>query len=105
MISIKEQLELAAKAAGYGEVWYLDGHDTPYVGPKFKLGGTVLYRVFNPYEDDGEAFRLAVKLNLLYGINTDLLNHYLALELPFDDPCAAMRRAIVCAAADLGRMT
>jgi hypothetical protein len=58
---------------------------------------------WNPLTDDGDALRLAVNLHLLYGINTDILNHYLALELPSDEPLAATRRAIVRAAAEIGR--
>ena len=57
---------------------------------------------WNPIDDDGDALRLAVKLHLLHGINTDILNHYLELQLPSDDPYAATRRAIVRAAAEIG---
>ena len=38
----RELLEKAAKAAGLGEVWYLtDDSQTPYIGPRFKLGHPV----------------------------------------------------------------
>ena len=84
----KELLELAAKAAGvesngvYG--WCVEGSDV----------------VWNPLTDDGDALRLAVKLGLLAddGYTATFCN-----ALDKDDPYAATRRAIVRAAAEIGR--
>ncbi len=89
-------LELAAKAAGIDTTRCLQYEDGAFDWPG-KAGR------WNPLTDDGDALRLAVNLHLLYGINTDILNHYLALELPSDEPLAATRRAIVRAAAEIGR--
>ena len=60
----RELLEAAAKAAGYGAVWYLGDGGTPYVGTPYKQGGPVDYRTFSPLTDDGDALRLAVKLRV-----------------------------------------
>ena len=99
----KELLELAAKAAGakwdkWCSLWTLDEEE------------------WNPLTDDGDALRLAVKLELevcttnvkdidgkifkiahVIGPDTD------CLEKHKDDPYAATRRAIVRAAAEIGR--
>lgn len=105
----RELLEKAAKAAGLGEVWYLDGSDTPYVGPRYKIGETIKYTTFNPRYDDADAFRLAVALHLK-------IEHYSFTLAGFDhvgasnahtvmygnDPCAATRLAILRAAAAIG---
>ena len=97
----KELLELAAKAAGHSEVWYLDGKDTPYVGPKYVPGEPIGYTIFNPLKSDGDALRLAVKLGL--EIRTD--GPYLIAVTPryVDNEYAATRRAIVKAAAEIGK--
>lgn len=96
-MSDRKMLEDAAKAAGIDVRWY----QVDCLRVADKCNGFA--GKWNPLTDDGDALRLAVKLHLLYGINTDILNHYLALELPSDDPLAAIRRAIVRAAAEIGR--
>ncbi len=114
-MSDRELLELAAKAAGYGEVWTLDSDpDTFYIGPRY-TGGAPKYRVWNPLTDDGDALRLAVKLGLdleLHGCNSthpyavafDCNRNIGEEEQPDNgDPYAATRRAIVLAAAEIGR--
>ena len=98
----KELLELAAKAAGYGAIWYVDGSATAYIGPKYEFGKPIGYKIFNPLTDDGDALRLAVKLSLFDGLEKAASE--LAAEVNFDlDPCEATRRAIVRAAAEIGR--
>jgi hypothetical protein len=113
----KELLELAAKAHGYlvydagCEGWF-------YKEPDGTRGAW-----WNPLEDDGDAFRLAVKLGIAvtpYPVfqcskhsvivkqhrNTDLQREHNpteVAELYGDDPCAATRRAIVRAAAAIGK--
>ncbi len=98
-------LELAAKAAGYGEVWTLDSDpDTFYIGPRY-TGGAPKYRVWNPLTDDGDALRLAVKL--FDGDDMDVIWYNarrLRAERPELDEVAAIRLAIVRAAAEIGRI-
>jgi hypothetical protein len=87
----RELLELAAKAAGI-EVWF-DDNGTPWVdGDK---------RVWNPLTDDGDALRLAVQINTLDLLS--VLDNYGDADLYNKDPQAATRRAIVRAAAEIGR--
>lgn len=110
----KELLEAAARAAGYGPVWYLEDGGTAYVGTPYRLGGPVDYRTFSPLTDDGDALRLAVKLNIdvmhATGNGTDygqsvtfaLGDDYEALTERHagpEDKLRATRRAIVRAAA------
>ena len=94
----RELLEYAAKAAGIG--WDL------YEGEWY--GGGVSPN-WNPLTDDGDALRLAVKLeiqlDLRHSMNT--VRAYGApqgmLEEGAKDPLAATRRAITRAAAEVGR--
>jgi hypothetical protein len=111
----RELLEKAAKAAGYGDVWYLEGSGTPYVGPRYQLGSPVAYRTFQPLTDDGDALRLAVKLRLDLQFSEAAPQHshprataWVGTPLRFDefvreDAPAAARRAIVRAAAALAK--
>ena len=84
----KELLELAAKAAGYKM------HPEKFVGDYWLKDGMV----WNPLTDDGDALRLAVKLKLL-----DQHNVIYGQWDGGDDPYAAQRRAIVRAAAEIGK--
>ena len=92
----RELLELAAKAAGYEYA---------------KHGGYIVVDGipgnWNPLTDDGDALRLAVKLeiDLWFGCG-GLSAHGLAMDIEEDygrDRCAATRRAIVRAAAEIGK--
>jgi hypothetical protein len=86
----KELLELAAKAAGItlGEYW------TPHLGRHHD-------HCWNPLTDDGDALRLAVQLNIL---KNAYLESWIAQEVGKGlDWYAATRRAIVMAAAQIGR--
>ncbi len=88
----REMLKLAAKAAGIqgkystGVIWYKN--------PFGDEAG------FNPLNDDGDALRLAVKLNLWEAVR---FAHRLLGSPGCQDLYAATRRAIVRAAAELGR--
>jgi hypothetical protein len=103
----RELLELAAKACQYkymnSALW--DGRDVVEYG-------------WNPLEDDGQALRLAVKLGLdvcidtkierepcthVIGFRSDLGSGTLDAIENHGDPYAATRRAIVRAAAEIGK--
>lgn len=104
----KELLELAAKAVGYARMKYFD--DTPYISGDIN-GDDFL--PWNPLEDDGDALRLAVKLRidirLFDRTNSDHMDCLVDRlgrgfgESRGSDPYAATRRAIVRAAAEIGR--
>lgn len=106
----EELLTLAAKAAGY-TLWWKEGickggpYRAPFIGDK----------PWRPLEDDGDAFRLAVKLEM----RVSVFNGVVEVDAGYnyggsccydvhdevdtqEDPYAATRRAIVRAAAELG---
>lgn len=106
----KELLELAAKAAGYDFAWYCRGANNPNGEPNVPcVSGTE----WNPLDSDADALRLAVKLNIIVGmyetyanagaIGTDMDITVWLHEV--NDPYAATRRAIVLAAAEIGKNT
>lgn len=105
----RELLELAAKAAGV-DFYTPEGMDTPWCGRGFYLRGCA---VWNPLEDDGDALRLAVKLGIELAFTRNKIGagrHSAASYLTWvnedrkvEDPCAATRRAVVRAAAEIGR--
>ena len=102
----RELLELAAKAAGlnYRDDLWNAGHVHTEFG----------WREWNPLTSDGDALRLAAHLRLTvgdedqsvrsmafaYARHTDMPRCY---EPSQNDPAAAYRRAIVRAAAEIGR--
>lgn len=118
----REDFEMAAKAAGYDVRWY-GRHFAPegfrFFGSKNdRLHGTP----WNPRDDDGDALRLAVKLQLSisHGSAVDAnqdLQGVIAWLGPIDHPtaiaqescvgaegvAAATRHAIFCAAIAIGR--
>ncbi len=111
----KELLELAAKAAGIVGVFVTD-----YNGDYYYTGNTdgIQYEredggwsIWNPLTDDGDALRLAVKLGMavqqLPGRDKPCAeawhNDKHARELWENDPYAATRRAILRAAAEIGK--
>lgn len=97
----KELLELAAKAAGF-EIfdWYGDRYTARKIGDGLLFG-------FNPLTDDGDALRLAVKLKITPHIDGNMTDAEstagFSTEVHLGDPYAATRRAIVRAAAEIGR--
>lgn len=106
-MSDRELLTLAAKAAGMHltRVGYIKNGDE----------GNPVYRhpdyEWNPLTDDGDALRLAVKLglrvkqlmNTKYALVNDYIKDVYMHEPHGTDPLAATRRAIVRAAAEIGR--
>lgn len=108
-----ELLELAAKAAGYTK-WELLGESALTV---YRSDGTQF--AWNPLADDGDALRLAVKLQLnvcnehvsagvAYCIGSDEIVLAQCISGTDEDEVidadyAATRRAIVLAAAEIGK--
>jgi hypothetical protein len=100
----RELLEAAAKAAGI-EFTYWHQKPARIVEHGDHLTET---RFWNPLTDDGDALRLAVKLELQLDLRHSFhtVRVYGAAEGRIDesgDPYAATRRAIVRAAAAIGR--
>lgn len=106
----RELLEFAAKAAGITLEW--DGNPDDWM-PMYYEGKT--YHQWNPLDDDGDALRLACKLALVvycdevealceWGeLNEDLeYEHHVSAE-PEYQWAQSVRRAIVLAAAEIGR--
>lgn len=99
----RKLLELAAKAAGIacdseGPFTSVDRYD-------LYNGIYTEYLPWNPLTDDGDALRLAVKLNLLFPSSARLM-YFLTLERfsrQGDNDTVATRSAIVRAAAEIGK--
>lgn len=93
----KELLELAAKAAEYHVAcWPCRERGFRFGFIHAKDGGS-----WDPLNDDGDALRLAVKLDLL-----DDVTNYIEIGIAngyFPDVLTATRRAIVHAAAEIGK--
>lgn len=107
----RELLELAAKAAGYeGTVTeYPSGYVEMGLSNHFSPNGS---NVWKPLHDDSDALRPAVKLHI--DIKHFMYEHgYMDClvdrmgrsfrESLNNDPYAATRRTIVCAAAEIGK--
>ena len=109
MSTDRELLELAAKAAAIDGFW-----SEGYLSFIKRSGGS-----WDPLTDDGDALRLAVKLRLrinreincgcdiveVFGPEADDMSCHCTTESVDGDPHAATRRAIVRAAAEIGRNT
>lgn len=105
----RELLELAAKAAGL-PVEFQDEDGPMDVNGWWPCGRSEdgdVEEWWNPLEDDGDALRLAVKLGIVLdptrGKTFAGTTQYDAVEDHGDDPDAATRRAIVRAAAEIGK--
>jgi hypothetical protein len=106
----RELLELAAKAAGIEIEWnaMINPHH-PFLTPKTQQERNWLghhHVTWNPLTNDGDAFRLAVKLGFMdSGVGwARVLCEIQQMVFPVKlDPCGATRRAIVRAAAEIGR--
>jgi len=87
----RDLIERAARAAGIELIWSSE----PGWAPKLKGNRMVSW---NPRDDDGDAFRLAVKLSLFD--DAESRASAIAAEVNYDmDPCEAFRIAILRAAA------
>lgn len=114
MSADRELLEMAAKAAGK-EGGYLfraggsKGSGLPYDIQGFQLVGGAMW---NPLTDDGDALRLAVKLDIqvwrrpsgVEGVHKGSVLTNPQTEPLTPCPYAATRRAIVRAAAEIGKL-
>ena len=98
-----ELLELAAKAADIYDALLETEDGFVFIGS---------YNIWNPLADDGDALRLAVKLAIDFKIRNEVTWWerqesdevvYWHHEPHNNDPYAATRRAIVRAAAEIGR--
>lgn len=107
----KELLELAAKAANVRGDYYKGILNDDYVEGILYTREDGQQMVWNPLTDDGDALRLAVRIRSLvapWGAGASCVvsidNRVLVLEPHYgDDPERATRRAIVRAAAEIGR--
>ena len=113
----KQLLKDAAKAAGIELVFgpYGEPRDCTGMAPAMNM---LSAKVWNPIDDDGDALRLAVKLRISVWVDSSDAccswvpegqhpfsegMEQLAEEITNGDPYAATRRAIVRAAAEIGR--
>ena len=107
---MNELLELAAKAAGMTiETHYVDGGASVWEGERHHSDWIPDW---NPLDDDGDALRLAVKLEIVVEYRRDAsaafaYNYARCLGIGENnknlDPYTATRRAIVRAAAEIGK--
>lgn len=108
----RQLVESAAKAAGINAVWESIPHRTAMYGREWvcRIDGHPC-REWNPLINDGDAFRLAVKLDLTvrhYSGSTVAQSGAPGTPCAYEEasdhgkPCAAARRAIVKAAAVIG---
>lgn len=99
----KELLGLAAKAAG------ITGTRTGTTGgPYFLDERVMLHREWNPLRNDADAFWLAIKLDIVARVINRIafawVDGVCDIQEPVNgDACAAIRRAIVRAAAEIGK--
>lgn len=105
----QEMMELAALAAGYvvesyaasGALWVY-----PKGAPLDSEGEPPIFR-WNPKDDDGDALRLAVDLGLVIDCSRPsagepFAQHH-AAQADYTDARAATRRAVLRAAAEVGK--
>lgn len=112
----RELLELAAKAfglpLGYGDGQYFYCEHGPFGAGMYGRQGNAPLN-WNPLTDDGEALRLAVKLKMRIGIDAIPIGSVVVVsddkfrpdthERIGSDATHATRRAIVRAAAEIGK--
>lgn len=115
----KELLEFAAKAAGYVVLQYLPENNLnhqmlvaklPLHGREKEYPSVFHTKLWNPLVYDSHAFRLAVQLEMLVdpvnrvvaGYNSDICID-IDSEEQEEDSCKAVRKAIVRAAAEIGK--
>ncbi len=108
-MSDRELLEMAAKAAGYSVLAHIGGSvhtEQFWRGAAWGLQLEDMGWVWNPLTDDGDALRLAVRCAQRFGFYRFMRAWLIAMATEqgdASDPYAATRRAIVRAAAEIGR--
>lgn len=103
-MSDREMLELAAKAAGVGPILCFESARNC-----LRIGDRDSYRLWRPLDSDGDALRLASKLEI--GLHWCISGRIYAhnhggietCESSREDRERNLRRAIVCAAAEIGK--
>ena len=99
----RELLEMAAKAAGFKDATW--AAEQACIATLEQKRGFKLF--WSPIEDDGDALRLAVKLQMDVCFGANYVTVRGSVQSPVvnnaDDPYAATRRAIVRAAAEIGK--
>lgn len=106
----RELLELAARAAGYNVAWNEHWQGFQHRNPTPDQHGQVRHP-WTPLTSDGDALRLATRLKLNIYHDSNLVDVHgpmngqdvYATEKYGDDPSAATRRAIMRAAAEIGK--
>ncbi len=93
----KELLELAAKAAGIEGRRFVE-NEAIQANLHTGMWCDLLEDIWNPLTDDGDALRLAVKLGI--DISESQIVYF---DKHSRNPYAATRRAIVSAAAEIGK--
>jgi hypothetical protein len=105
----RELLEQAAKAAGLTLRWIGDGPSVPYTPEESAQRNGIDGYMWNPLIEDGDALRLVVKLNITVIKGLAMISGHPIREQFYEedavnaDPYAATRRAIVRAAAAIGK--
>lgn len=110
-MSDQQLLERAARAAGIGPILCYESSRNC-----LRIGDRKQYRLWRPLDDDGDALRLAVQLDLLiysYSAEQKCVAKWFAEGFAVEywhwnqsqGQSAAMRRAIVRAAAEIGKAT
>lgn len=106
----RELLELAAKAAMHHGMSIIQTEAGPQILDRFGEGYET-YRMWRPNLDDGDALRLGAQLGIEYGygwgagdtIQRVIIDDNLHVMVENGDVAAAVRTAIVRAAAEIGR--
>ena len=116
-MSDRELLGLAAKAAGYSVRWFDDSLAYgPTFGVEIEPGNPCGFEIWNPLADDGDALRLAVAVLPQIAFGDGFTDAFFRLKRGLRSACceshstenadkfSATRRAIVRAAAEIGRV-
>jgi len=106
----RELLEMAAKAAGYAFKWGINtilvadvGRSDFCFASADPTDDVIDLVEWSPLTDDGDALRLAIKIMLTVEFGNNCVIWPIEVNGEGHDPLIATRRAIVRAAAEIGR--